>query len=88
MSQSEREVAFREDHPYKVGVLSGYPLLIEDGKNLQAHGVYFHDLTMIFVNHDEVLYSDDCCHLTPEGYGMIGERIGQVVAEYFRQSLQ
>ena len=83
MSQRERDIAFREDHLYRRGVEEGYPLLSKGGETLRKTGVNFQDLTMIFADHDELLYSDDCCHLTPEGYGMIGTRIGQAIADYF-----
>lgn len=85
MSRRERDIAFREDHLYRPGVVAGYPLLIEEGQSLQARGVHFRDLTMIFADNDEALYSDDCCHLTPEGYSMIGERIGETIADYYSE---
>lgn len=45
MSPEEREVAIREDHPYRESAELGYPYLIEEGRLLSQRGVRFHDLT-------------------------------------------
>ena len=79
MNEKELEVAFQEDHLYRRGVIRGYPLLIQEGKNLQKQGVNFHDLTMIFANNDNLLYSDNCCHVNVEGYQIIGTAIGKTI---------
>ena len=84
MTQEERSVAISEDEPYRKGVEPGYPRLIEAGKELRRQGIRFHDLTMLFVNHDEPLYVDTCCHLNTKGYGMIAEAIGKVLYEEIR----
>ena len=73
-----------ESEPDREGVERGYPLLIEAGKELRQQGIRFHDLTMLFANHDEQLYSDSCCHLNERGYGMIAESIGKVLYEELR----
>ena len=83
MGPEELEIAYLEMHPYRQGVVEGYPMLIERGAELAANGVAFHDLTRMFENNSEVLYSDKCCHFNEKGYNMIidymvarmGERI-------------
>jgi hypothetical protein len=69
-------------------VEKGYPLLSREGETLKEAGVNFQDLTMIFAANDEVIYADACCHVTPEGYGIIGTRIGQAIADYFNEPPQ
>ncbi len=84
MTEEERKVAFSESEPYREGVERGYPLLIEAGKELPQQGIRFHDLTMLFANHEEQLYIDSCCHLNERGYEMIAEAIGKVLYEELR----
>ncbi len=84
MTTEERRVAVLENEPYREGVERGYPLLIEAGKELRQQGIRFHDLTMLFANHDEQLYIDSCCHLNERGYGMIAEAMGKVLYEELR----
>src|SRR5262249_6123365 len=48
MGPEERRAAYIETHPYRKGVVRGYPLLIREGPALRAAGVRFHDLTRIF----------------------------------------
>jgi len=67
MGKAERKVAFHPEHPYRLPVELGYPLLIEEGKGLAASGVRFHDLTRIFAEIEEPLYFDGCCHVNPRG---------------------
>lgn len=82
MQAEELQRAFQEDHPYKEGVEKGYPYLLSAGRYLVDQGVIFHDLTMIFANHDEPLYNDTCCHLNKKGYDMIARTIGKIIVEY------
>ena len=38
LTEDERKVAYSESHPYKKGVESGYPRLVEAGKRLKDRG--------------------------------------------------
>ncbi len=51
------------DHPYRPAIEQGYPWLIRSGRQLKNRGVAFDDLSAIFVERDELLYVDSCCHL-------------------------
>ena len=79
MTAEEREAAIFERHPYRQGVIRGYPKLIDEGRWLQERGVDYHDLTMIFARNEEVLYRDHCCHLNQRGYDLVLEKIGTVI---------
>jgi len=83
MTEKEKKIAFYRDesHPYCQGVLQGYPLLIEKGKELKARDIPFYDLTRIFVDEDEILYADSCCHLNERGYDLIIEEIVRKMSE-------
>jgi hypothetical protein len=80
LSREERRTAFRADHPYREVVVEGWPHLVAAGEELREAGVAFHDLTGLFAERRETLYIDDCCHLNPHGYELLGEAIGRALA--------
>jgi hypothetical protein len=77
----ELEKAFRDSRIQSLrrGVELGYPKLIALGKELIREGVEFHDLTMIFSDHKEPLYVDDCCHVGQEGYSIVASVVAQEI---------
>lgn len=81
LAPGERKTAFREDHPYREGVVRGYPLLQERGARLAAQGVSFHDLTGIFRGIPGAIYIDDCCHVSREGYAIVAREIARIINE-------
>ncbi|NNE97723.1 MAG: hypothetical protein HKN25_01750 [Pyrinomonadaceae bacterium] len=81
MSSAERQIAIREDHPYRTGVETGYPLLIQAGKRLKEKDVRFYDLTQIFKDHPETIYRDDCCHFKIRGNEILAQRIADSIIE-------
>jgi hypothetical protein len=81
MRKEERKVAINNEHPYRPGVVKGYPFLRRYGRDLVSRGVEFHDLTMMFAGIEDHLYTDDCCHVNAEGYKMIGSTIGNIIKE-------
>jgi hypothetical protein len=80
LGKAERSVAFDPDHPYRPGVVRGYPLLIEAGKGLAASGVPFHDLTRIFAAVEEPLYFDTCCHVNARGSQIMAREMAARIA--------
>jgi hypothetical protein len=81
MTKDERKMAINNEHPYRPGVVKGYPLLRRYGNELMSHGIKFHDLTMIFAGIEDHLYTDDCCHVNGEGYKIIAITIGTMIKE-------
>lgn len=75
----EASIAVDPQHPYRGGVIAGYPILRRLGVEL-ANELEFHDMTMLFAGNETVLYADTCCHLSREGYVMFAEAIGAVMA--------
>lgn len=66
---------------YKWAAQKGYPNLINMGKQLQNEGVEFIDLTMMFSNTTEIVYSDACCHFNKPGYDMMATQIAKEIVE-------
>ncbi|MBK8100791.1 MAG: hypothetical protein IPK26_27200 [Planctomycetes bacterium] len=79
IGEAERRVAWLGTHPFKRAVENGYPLLRQRAERLRAGGVELHDLTHLFADHHEPLYTDTCCHLSPTGYALLARRIGATV---------
>jgi len=79
MMDEEKKQAINEANPYRTGVIKGYPELIIGGESLLAAGVKYTDLTMIYSDHAELLYSDSCCHTNDEGAAIVAKRIYEVI---------
>jgi hypothetical protein len=79
MGAEERRVAFNEGHPYRPGVIAGYPLLRERGRLLLDEGVRFLDCTKAFEDIHYQVYVDDCCHVNHYGYRQLIALIGRAV---------
>jgi hypothetical protein len=67
LNNEEKQTAYMINHPYKNPVQIFYPKLIEAGGDLKKEGIIFNDLTMIFRNNNDTIYSDNCCHLNKKG---------------------
>ena len=81
LTATEQQTAFREDHPYRPGVVQGYPRLLEAKSDLVDRGVNFHDLTMLYRDIPQPIYQDDCCHPNKRGYEIIAKYIAHTIAE-------
>lgn len=79
IGDAERRVAWIEKHPFKLAVENGYPLLQQRAGRLRAGRVHLHDLTGLFADHHEPLYTDTCCHLNRTGYALLARRIGATI---------
>jgi hypothetical protein len=79
MTEEERRQAVNKESRFANGAVKGYPFLVKAGNELQAAGVKFADLTMIFSEHRELLYIDDCCHTNREGCDIVSERIYETI---------
>lgn len=71
--------AIELDHPWRAAVLDGYPMLQREGAGLRAEGVAFTDLTMIFADHEEPLYTDTCCHFGQRGHAIVAEHVAAAI---------
>jgi hypothetical protein len=75
MAEAEKRVAILAEHPYRRGVELGYPQLRMAARALESQGVSYHDLTGIFGDHPEAIYSDGCCHYNQTGYDLMAQAI-------------
>lgn len=89
LTANERRVAYKPDAPWPTRARKGYPALIAAGRLMQADGLPFYDLTMIFRDVTADLYTDDCCHFGPLGQEILAHEIARaLVAERGRQQVR
>lgn len=79
MGAEELATAFHPDNQWRPFVISGYPKLQAAGSQLRADGIAFTDLTNVFANYSEPLYTDACCHFGPTGNAIVAEHVGAAV---------
>ena len=72
-------IAFKEDSSDRHHVLAGYPLLIEEGRQLTDAGVSFHDLTGLFSQVEEPVYADTCCHYNDTGQKLLAAVVAKSI---------
>ena len=69
------------DSFYAPSAIAGYRLLIAAGRQLPGEGLAFVDLTQLFASVAETVYADNCCHLTPSGYALVGDALLRILGE-------
>ena len=82
LGEQEKKVAIHPKSPYGIRVPSGYPMLIERGKELAEEGLRFHDLTQVFADVEEALYKDTCCHVNELGNMLLAQAVGDAIASW------
>lgn len=75
----EQARAVDVDHVWRPFVINGFPKLRTAGAALKADGVAFTDLTRIFADHPEPLYTDTCCHFNRRGNMILADHIAAAV---------
>lgn len=79
----ERELALPRRHAYDIPARKGYPGLIAAGKRMRAAGVPFDDLTMVFADVSETIYTDGCCHINRLGSRQLVIEIARIIRDRF-----
>ncbi|MCA8974115.1 MAG: hypothetical protein KDC98_05305 [Planctomycetes bacterium] len=75
----EAAVAIDVEHPWRKAVLEAFPLLQRAGAELVREGVAFTDLTGVFADHEEPLYTDSCCHFGQKGHAILAAHIAAAI---------
>jgi hypothetical protein len=58
----------------------GYPVMMRAAEAARlAERISYHDLTGMFRDADEVIYSDKCCHLNERGNEMLAEEMARII---------
>jgi hypothetical protein len=86
LTEEERQIAWDQDVADTKRVETGYPLLIERGRELRELGVEFVDLTMLFRAETGTIYNDACCHVNQRGADLMAEAVAQAIAATYLDS--
>ena len=81
LTEEEQSLAYDSRHPYRKGVVDGYPLLIEGGKRLVQSGVNFLDWSSAYENVAETLYVDTCCHVNERGNELLVDDLVRAIVD-------
>lgn len=81
LTTEEQRIAYVPGSRYETPVRSGYPGLAAAGRELEAAGVRFTDLTMLFESVSESTYEDSCCHLNTRGNELLAQAVADAVLE-------
>jgi hypothetical protein len=77
LTELEKRTAIHPNSPYRRAVEIGYPYLQAMGESLRSAGLWFHDLTAVFADVSDELYSDSCCHVNKEGNAALARAIAK-----------
>lgn len=87
LTAAEQFMADHRDEMYRPGIRDGYPLMIQEGRDLKANGERFTDLTRMFDGHPEAIYSD-ICHFYQAGNDVLADRVAEAILKDFGMSAQ
>ena len=86
LTDDEKSKAINEASPFRIPVMSCFPMMRKRGEQLRRAGVMFTDLTTVFVDHPESIYKDDCCHVTDAGDAIMARAIAREIRQSWDQS--
>lgn len=75
LTEQEMVQAYIPDHWWEDNYVKILPLLVRYGYELKKQGIRYFDLTGIFRDNHETLYSDKCCHLNARGNALLAAYI-------------
>lgn len=81
LTEEEKKTAYLDRSIFSKTIPLGYPLLLARGRELRKEGISFYDLTGMFRDSNETLYSDNCCHLNIVGYRRLATRIVRLLPD-------
>lgn len=80
MSEAERQLAVDPNNAWGAIARQGYGQLLAQGAVLRAGGEQFHDLTQLFHEVPEAVYTDNCCHFGPRGNELLAAAVADGLA--------
>jgi len=67
LTAEEMSTAYLEKDKFSQSALTGYPILIKQGRKLLEKNMKFFDATMAFAKEKKTVYIDSCCHYNQRG---------------------
>lgn len=85
LSAHERKIAYNPQNPWGRLVREGYIVLRKAGEQLKIEGLPFYDLTMLFQDNKEDIYTDSCCHFGKEGNSILAQQIVNIMLKELKR---
>jgi len=79
----EAAIAMSNDSPFRVPVIQCFPMMRSKSDELTKAGVAFVDLTQVFSEHTEQVYTDSCCHVLENGDQLMASAIAKHVRQFY-----
>jgi hypothetical protein len=79
LSDVERANYYQPEGTDAYLVRVGYPRLQERGRHLVSEGIGFSDLSGVFSERSDTIYSDSCCHYNVTGYEILANAVAGLV---------
>ena len=81
LTEEELRTAYSEKDQKSKSALSGYPILIKQGRRLLENNIKFFDATKVFAKEKKTVYIDNCCHFNQLGKDILAEYIMSKIAQ-------
>ncbi len=85
MGEVESSLTVNNVSIFNVPIGQCYPKMRAAADRLNNAGVSFGDLTQVFLDHPERLYTDDCCHITEAGDTILAKAIARHIRAAWHQ---
>ncbi len=82
-TEEERRIALPRRQAYDEPARKGYPGLISAAERMEAAGLAFDDMTMVYADVAEAVYNDGCCHVNTLGSQLLARAIAERIRERF-----
>ena len=79
LSVEENALMKNEDNQWGKFANAGYPNLQRRGAELLKQGIAFYDMSLVFNDVSETLYTDDCCHFNRLGNEILAEKVADAL---------
>lgn len=83
-SIEEIQKFINKEHPYAEITEELYPQLIKASQSLASDDITIVDLSKVFMDKSETLYTDDCCHYNKQGHQAVTSAIMNTIAPLLR----
>ena len=81
LTEAETQQFYDQGMPEGQTIVKLYPEMIAAGGRLREEGVNFYDLTSVFSDITETLYSDWCCHYNTHGNEILAEHLAAAILD-------
>lgn len=79
LSEKELDKFYAPHSDHALAIKRGYPELMAAGEQLRDSGIRFYDLTQLFAQEKDTIYSDYFCHYNAQGTNMLSRAVADEI---------